>query len=117
MLEQALASRYIAIDRARLGGTTAAVAAQLPAPAPHVDAVASVTRVSWPYRQADTTAAKPVSHVPGRVADAACAQRCSSVHQRGFRASVKGTGRAVRTDPAAGTTATAGTMVTIWTEE
>ena len=34
MLEQALASRYISIDRARLGGTTAAVAAQLPAPAP-----------------------------------------------------------------------------------
>ncbi len=64
MLEQALASRYIAIDRARLGGTTAAVAAQLPAPAPRVDAVASVTRVAWPYRKPDTTAAKPVATVP-----------------------------------------------------
>jgi hypothetical protein len=41
MLEQALASRYISIDRARLGGTTASVAARLPAPAPRVDAVAS----------------------------------------------------------------------------
>jgi hypothetical protein len=39
------------------------------------------------------------------------------VHQHGFRASVKGTGHAVRTDPVAGTTATAGTQVTIWTEE
>ena len=116
MLEQALASRYISIDRARLGGTTAAVAAQLPAAAPKVDAVASVTRVSWPYRKPDSTAAKPVSTVPdvyGRGVRAAVL----SVHQRGFRANVKGTGRAVRSDPVAGTTATAGTVVTIWTEE
>ncbi|MBP2646638.1 MAG: penicillin-binding protein transpeptidase [Gemmatimonadetes bacterium] len=116
MLEQALASRYIAIDRARLGGTTAAVAAQLPAPAPRVDAVAAVTRVAWPYRKPDTTGAKSVATVPdvtGRGVRAAVL----AVHQRGFRASVKGTGRAVRTDPAAGSAATAGTVVTIWTEE
>ena len=96
MLEQALASRYSAIDRARLGGTTAAVAAQLPAPAPQADAVASVTRVAWPYRKPDTTAAKAVATVPdvsGRGVRAAVL----ALHQRGFRVSVKGTGAVVRT--------------------
>ncbi len=116
MLEQALASRFIAIDRARLGGTTAAVAAQLPAPAPRVDAVASVTRVAWPYRKPDTTAAKGMATVPdvsGRGVRAAVL----AVHKQGFHANVKGTGRAVRTDPAAGASAGTGTVVTIWTEE
>lgn len=115
MLEQALASRFIAIDRARLGGTTATVAAQLP-PAPRVNAVASVTRVAWPYRKPDTTAAKGVATVPdvsGRGVRAAVL----AVHKHGFRARVKGTGRAVRTDPAAGVSAGTGTVVTIWTEE
>ena len=116
MLEQALASRFIAIDRARLGGTTATVAAQLPAPAPRVDAVASVTRVAWPYRRPDTTTAQRLATVPdvsGRGVRAAIL----AVHKQGFRASVKGTGRAVRTDPAAGATAGAGSVVIIWTEE
>jgi len=116
MLEQALASRYISIDRARLGGTTAAVAARLPAPAPRADAVASVTRVAWPYHTPDSTTAKPVGTVPdvsGRGVRAAVL----SVHQHGFRASVKGTGHVVRTDPVAGSTVSTGTVVTIWTGE
>jgi beta-lactam-binding protein with PASTA domain len=81
-----------------------------------VDAVASVARVSWPYRKVDTTAAKPVSTIPD-VYGRGVREAVLSVHQHGFRANVKGTGRAVRSDPAAGTTATAGTMVTIWTED
>jgi hypothetical protein len=116
MLEQALASRYISIDRARLGGTTAAVAAQLPAPAPRAEVVASVTRVRWPYRAPDSTTAKRVGTVP-EVSGRGVRAAVLAVHQRGFRASVKGTGTVVRTDPVAGTTATAGTVVTIWTGE
>jgi hypothetical protein len=75
-----------------------------------------VTRVSWPYRKPDSTAAKPVSTVPdvsGRGVRAAVL----AVHQRGFRANVKGMGQAVRTDPVAGSMAAAGTVVPIWTEE
>ncbi len=116
MLEQALASRFIAIDRARLGGTTAAVATQLPAPAPRVEAVAPVARVAWPVRQRDTTVARGVATVPdvsGRGVRAAVL----AMHQQGFRASVKGTGRAARTDPAGGASARTGTVVTIWTVE
>jgi len=116
MLEQALASRYIALDRGRLGGTTAAVAARLPAPAPKVDAVASVTRVTWPYRAPDSTEAKGVASVPdvsGRGVRAAVL----TLHQRGFHARVKGSGVAVRTDPVAGSPVSVGAVVTIWTAE
>lgn len=116
MLEQALASRFIAIDRARLGGTTAAVAAQLPAPAPKVEAVASVTRVRWPYRAPDSTGTRGTGIVPD-VSGNGVRAAVLAVHKGGFRASVKGTGQVVRTDPAAGSTAVSGSVVTIWTEE
>lgn len=117
ILEQALASRYIALDRARLGGTSAAVAARLPVPPPRPEAVAPVVRVSWPYHAPDSSATaseeRPVPDVTGRSVRAAVL----ALHQRGFRAAVRGTGQAMTTDPAAGAAARPGTVVTIWTSE
>ncbi len=114
MLEQALASRRVAIDRGRL----AAHDASAPAPdRPETDAAPPgrpATVVSWPYHPPDSVPSpRPVPNVTGSsVREAALA-----LHRRGFRVSLRGLGYVVRTEPAAGVTARAGTSVAVWAEE
>ncbi|HEY9014586.1 MAG TPA: penicillin-binding transpeptidase domain-containing protein, partial [Gemmatimonadales bacterium] len=111
MLQQALASRRVAIDPARstepeaeLRGEsrTASTAAQTPR-----------VVVSWPYQEtrADVRA-RPVPAVSGEpVREAVLA-----LHQKGFRVNLRGLGRVSRTLPAGGEMATPGVTVMVWAE-
>ena len=112
MLQQALASRRIAIDRSRLTPRdSAAPRARRPTAVP-----AGLPRVvlPWPYQpDRQSAAGRAVPEVTGRpVREAALA-----LHRRGFRVSLRGLGRVTRTAPAAGESAKAGTAVIVWADE
>ncbi len=113
MLEQALASRRVAIDRARLTGDTGARA-------PRRDpgsAVEEVPRqsvvVPWPP-VADTTRPAPVT-VPS-VAGQGVRTAALALHRRGLHVDLRGIGRVTRTDPVAGTAVPQRSTVTVYTE-
>ena len=111
MLQQALASRRVAIDRGRLAANDgAAVPVRRPpeaavGPAPVV--------ITLPYRPpARDTSPRPVPDVTGRsIREAALA-----LHRRGFRVKLRGLGRIVRTVPAAGDLAAPGASVLVLAE-
>ncbi|HUF36475.1 MAG TPA: penicillin-binding transpeptidase domain-containing protein [Gemmatimonadales bacterium] len=111
MLEQALASRRVAINRSRLAPRDTAGAALEPAIAPAAPAGAPVVAIGWPYQPGDSVAGpRPVPNVAGRtVREAALA-----LHRRGFRMSLRGMGRVTRTAPAAGQSAPPGASVIVW---
>ena len=112
MLQQALASRRVAIDRGRLAPGEARVPTT-PVAAPGTAVSKPVTAVSWPYRPA-AAESDPVTvpSVVGRsVRDAALA-----LHRRGFRMSLRGMGRVLRTVPEAGETAPREASVTVWAQ-
>ena len=111
MLQQALASRRVAIDRGRMAANDTAPPAPprpqaaAPGPAPVV--------ITLPYRppKVDTTP-RPVPDVTGRsIREAALA-----LHRRGFRVNLRGLGRIVRTVPAAGENAAPGASVLVLAE-
>jgi len=112
MLQQALASRRVAIDRGRLtvrdtvGPEATKPLAAAPAGPPPVV-------VTLPYRAPEvSTAARPVPDVAGRsIREAALA-----LHRRGFRVNLRGLGRVVRTVPAAGENARPGSAVLVLAE-
>jgi cell division protein FtsI (penicillin-binding protein 3) len=109
MLQQALASRRVAIDRGRLASRdTTAPAPERVAEAPAA-ALAPVV-VSLPYRPArPDPSPRPVPDVAGRsIREAALA-----LHRRGFRVDLRGLGRVVGTQPAAGQIAPPGTAVVV----
>lgn len=112
MLEQALASRRVAIDRGRLAERDSAapeskrlLAGEAPGPPPVV--------VSLPYRAPpESTSPRPVPDVAGRsIREAALA-----LHRRGFRVDLRGLGRVVRTVPAGGENARPGSAVMVVAE-
>jgi hypothetical protein len=111
MLQQALASRRVAIDRGRLAARDSVVPeaperlARPPGPPPVV--------VSLPYRAPQQSdAPRPVPDVTGRsIREAALA-----LHRRGFRVSLRGLGRVVRTVPEAGQSARPGSAVLVLAE-
>src|SRR5688572_8493182 len=110
MLQQALASRRIGIDRSRLtrpdSNHTRTPRPVPPAPLPRVV-------LPWPY-QADrlSQAATPIPDVSGTpVREAALA-----LHRRGFRINLRGIGEVSRTTPPAGQAAPPGTAVTVWAD-
>jgi cell division protein FtsI (penicillin-binding protein 3) len=110
MLEQALSARTVALDRARLS-TAAPRAAAAPADddgglVPYV--------VPWPY-QPDSVGAGPRRAVPD-VTGLGMREAVRTLHRRGFRVALKGWGVAEHTWPAAGDSATAGSMVTLFAE-
>ncbi|MEO6067945.1 MAG: penicillin-binding transpeptidase domain-containing protein [Gemmatimonadota bacterium] len=113
MLEQALASRRVAIDRARLtGGTgTRAPAPDRQAPADVVPRQAVV--VAWPP-VSDTTRHAPVA-VPS-VTGQGARSAALALHRRGLHVDLRGLGRVVRSEPTAGTAVEPGSIVTIWAE-
>ena len=111
MLQQALASRRIGIDRSRLTRTES-TAVQRPVQNPAPVAVSRIV-LSWPYRtERLSQAATPVPDVEGRQAREAAL----TLHRQGFRVSLQGVGQVSRTAPAAGEPATPGTAVTVWAE-
>jgi cell division protein FtsI (penicillin-binding protein 3) len=112
MLQQALASHRVAIDRARLAARDSAPD-EAPEPETPAGQPVPVVAVPFPYHPADSTRQRlPVPSVTGRsVRDAALA-----LHRRGFRVSLQGLGRVVRTVPAAGEAAWPGSSVTVWAQ-
>jgi len=111
MLQQALASRRIGIDRSRLTQSDHE-ATHRPTPAVAAGGDTKVV-LAWPYRPDRLTdVATAVPDVAGRsVREAALA-----LHRRGFRVSVHGLGEVSRTAPAAGQSVRRGTAVNIWAE-
>jgi cell division protein FtsI (penicillin-binding protein 3) len=111
MLQQALASRRVAIDRSRL---TVRDHGSRGAPGPAANPASMVRLVlSWPYDAADVKVKPlPVPEVGGEsVREAALA-----LHRRGFRVDLRGLGRVSRTAPPGGEPALPGTVVTVWAE-
>jgi cell division protein FtsI (penicillin-binding protein 3) len=111
MLQQALASRRVAIDRSRL---------TVPEDESHREpsqaaTPVSMTRVvlSWPY-QVPSISVKPlpVPEVEGHSAREAAL----ALHRRGFRVDLHGIGQVSRTAPPGGSSARPGTLVSVWAE-
>jgi cell division protein FtsI (penicillin-binding protein 3) len=111
MLQQALASRRIGIDRSRLTQPDRE-ATHPPTPAIAAGRDPKVV-LAWPYRPDRLTdIATAVPDVAGQsVREAALA-----LHRRGFRVSVHGLGEVSRTAPAAGQSVRRGTAVNVWAE-
>ena len=115
MLQQSLASRRVAINRARLALPSAGEGSVAPTRATEtgrpLDRPAVV--VSWPYKPADPTAvAVPVPALQGlSVRSAALA-----LHRRGLRMRLDGLGRVTRTVPEAGDSIRPGSSVAVWAE-
>jgi cell division protein FtsI (penicillin-binding protein 3) len=111
MLEQALSSRRVALDRSRLTLGEAETPAVPPRETPA--AVSQPIVIPWPAPP--DSGRRPAVTVP-RVAGATVREAALALHRRGLRVALKGQGRVVRSDPAAGETVGAGTSVTILAE-
>jgi cell division protein FtsI (penicillin-binding protein 3) len=108
MLEQALAARTVALDRARL---STAVPRAAVAPLEEDGGVVPYV-VPWPY-QPDSSTPGPSSAVPD-VAGLGMRDAVRTLHRLGFRVALRGWGPAEHTWPAAGDSALVGTTVTLF---
>ncbi|HET8622537.1 MAG TPA: penicillin-binding protein 2 [Gemmatimonadales bacterium] len=114
MLQQALASHRVAINRSALAtAESAQPPSEASAPGAALVVRAPATVVAWPRQKPlSNPRVLPVPDVHGTtVREAALA-----LHRSGFQVELRGMGRAIRTSPAAGQTAAAGTVVTVWTD-
>ena len=110
MLEQALAARTVALDRARLS-TAAPPATAVPL---EDDGGVVPYVVPWPY-QPDSVGARRRQTVPD-VTGLRLREAVRALHRRGFRVALKGRGTAEHTWPAAGDSAATGATVTLFAE-
>jgi cell division protein FtsI (penicillin-binding protein 3) len=112
MLQQALASRRVAIDRGRLTAPDSTAPAA-PRPLEEAPAGAPPVVVSLPYHPPQgSTAPRPVPDVAGQsIREAALA-----LHRRGFQVNLRGLGRVVGTVPGAGESARPGSSVVVLAE-
>ena len=110
MLEQALAARTVALDRARLSNV-APTAERTPLEEP--DGLVPYV-VSLPYAP-DSARPQPARAVPD-VTGRALREAARALHRRGFRVVVKGWGVVHHSWPAAGDKAAAGSTVTLFAE-
>jgi cell division protein FtsI (penicillin-binding protein 3) len=110
MLEQALAARTVALDRARLSNVAASTDR---APLEEPDGVVPYV-VPWPYVP-DTMLAEAERTVPNTTGKP-LREAARTLHRRGFRVVVKGWGVVHHTWPAAGDSAVAGSTVTVFAE-
>lgn len=123
VLEQALASRHIALDRRALAHSEVDGGDTSPTPAAsRAEVVAPVARVSWPYRapkasKGNGTQSSGEAVVIPEVAGASVREAVLQLHRRGLKVTLRGMGNAVRTEPAAGATVSAGATVVLWTTE
>jgi cell division protein FtsI (penicillin-binding protein 3) len=112
MLEQALAARTVALDRARLSNVAPA-SERAPIEEPPADGLVAYV-IPWPYAP-DSGQAQPPRTVPD-VAGRPLREAARVLHRRGFHVVVKGWGVIHHSWPAAGETAPAGSTVTIFAE-
>jgi hypothetical protein len=108
MLQQALASRRIALDHANLPQTSTTAAEPLPQ---NGDEATHRVVLSWPY-EAPEEGARDVPEVAGRPVR----QATLALHRSGFRVTLHGLGRVSRTLPAAGDKLPGGALVTVWAQ-
>jgi cell division protein FtsI (penicillin-binding protein 3) len=114
MLEQALAARTVALDRARLANVAMTADRAIDgAPLQEPDGVVPYV-VSWPYVP-DTAQAQTERRVPD-ISGKPLREAARTLHGRGFKVVVKGWGVVHHTWPAAGENAVAGSTVTIFAE-
>ena len=114
MLEQALAARTIALDRARLANVALTADRTMDgAPLEAPDGVVPYV-VSWPY--APDTARVPAERAVPDVGGKPLREAARTLHRRGFKVVVKGWGVVHHTWPAAGDAAVAGSTVTVFAE-
>jgi cell division protein FtsI (penicillin-binding protein 3) len=113
MLQQALASRQVAIDRSRLTLRESSGAAQ---PRPILSPIsAPPIVVAWPYTEGAGTRPRPVP-VP-EVRGRSVREAVLSLHRWGFRVNLHGLGMVSRTAPAAGEAALPGAAVSVWADQ
>ena len=110
MLEQALAARNVALDRARL---STAVPRAIAAPLEDDGGVVPYV-VPWPYHP-DSAAVGSRRVVPD-VTGLGIREAVRTLHRRGFRVALRGWGAAEHTWPAAGDSANAGSVVTLFAQ-
>ena len=109
MLQQALASHRVAIDRSRLAAPDTLETASAPEE-PLAGAPAVV--VPWPPKPPDQGPTPlPIPDVEG----APVREAALTLHRRGFHVDLRGTGRVDHTTPGAGDVALPGATVTVWT--
>ena len=113
MLEQALAARTVALDRARLANVSPAAERNPNGSLEEPDGVVPYV-VTWPYTP-DTVAAQPDQTIPD-VTGKPLREATRALHRRGFHVVIKGWGVVHHTWPAAGEHAAAGATVTMFAE-
>jgi cell division protein FtsI (penicillin-binding protein 3) len=113
MLQQALASHRVAINRRALATAEAAQAPAAPAPRPVTPAVANAPAVvvAWPRT---SPATNPRSLPVPDVYNTTVREAALALHRSGFRVELRGAGRVTRTIPGAGQQAPAGSVVIVW---
>jgi cell division protein FtsI (penicillin-binding protein 3) len=113
MLQQALASHRVAINRSALAtaeSTRATEPAAVPEPRPVATRPPAVV-VPWPA----PSTAPPARTVPvPEVEGTSVRQAALMLHRLGFRVALRGTGRVARSIPAAGQAAAAGSTIIVW---
>ncbi len=119
ILEAALATPAVAVDRSRLadvalprGGRVRAAAEPDRAPAPRAVTPPEVHVVAWPSAGSPDTASRLARAVP-QVAGLSLRAAARALHQAGFEVRIEGWGRAAATEPQAGAAAPPGSTVTI----
>jgi cell division protein FtsI (penicillin-binding protein 3) len=111
MLQQALASREIAIDRARLGVEEVQAMTRTVTEPQEASPVVAVT---WPWTP-DSARARPLQEVPDLTGQSV-RRAVATLHRRGLRVTLRGMGRVQRTSPAAGDSVRVGRTVMVWAE-
>lgn len=114
MLEEALAARSSAIDRRRLGGPAeeAPVSEAITPAASEPPSSAVILAVPLTPDSSGRPGRRPVPNVMGQ----SLRHAASTVHRRGFRVAIRGSGDVLRTTPAAGDSLAYGATVTLWAE-
>jgi cell division protein FtsI (penicillin-binding protein 3) len=113
MLEEALSARRSAIDRRRLEGPTIETGDSI---AEDARDEPEPTRVLLALPLAPDSAARPPRRPVPNVSGASLRRAANALHRRGFQVAVRGSGRVLRTTPAAGDSLASGSIVTIWAE-
>ena len=112
MLEQALAARNVALDRARL---STAVPRAVSTPLEDDGGVVPYV-VPWPYHPDSAAVGSLLRRVVPDVTGLGIREAVRALHRRGFRVALRGWGAAEHTWPAAGDSANAGSVVTLFAQ-
>ena len=117
MLQQALAARQVALDRASLtdaGGAPVALATPAGPPQPAEEEAGAPAVLPWPLPPDSARGTLAARRAVPDVTGLPLREAVRALHRRGFRVVLKGFGVTHHTWPAAGDSAAAGTTVTLF---